>query len=131
MAVVLATVNNSVTLTRCWLSLAATPATSTTFASFSRSDVRTTQGSVRMYANGRKRSVSRVGTATALGVTAVNLPPAQVALIDSWRGQVVLFRDIWGRRVFGVFYTVTVTDLLGSGQDVAFSLSEVDVVEAV
>lgn len=122
----------TVTLDRCWLSIAAAPSVSTSFFTTGRGDSRTTIGSVRVYANGRKRVVARAGSASTLTVTARNLTSAQVMLIDSWRGQIVLFRDLWGRRLFCSFFTVTVTDYQDrQGQDVALTLSEVDVVEAV
>ena len=122
----------TVTLDRCWLSLASSPSTSTGFWTTARTDSRVTAGQVRRYANGRDRVITQAGTSTTLGVTARNLTPAQVALIDSWRGAVVLFRDLWGRKLYCTFFTVTVMDYQDrGGQDVALSLTQVSFSEAV
>lgn len=122
----------TVTLDRCWLNQASNPAVSVGFFSDGRSDNRETPGEVRAYANGRLRLVSRTGSRQTLGVTARNLTPAQVAQLDSWRGAVLLFRDVWGRAVYGTFLSVSVVDYRDrSAQDVTFTFQQVSYDPAV
>ena len=81
-------------------------------------------------ANGRLRTVTRAGSARTLGVTLRNLTPAQVTLLRAWVGKTVLFRDVWGRKMFGAYFSIDVKDYRDrSAQDVSFALSEVTVSE--
>jgi hypothetical protein len=123
----------TVTLDRAWLSLASDPAQAVSFfTGRGGGDDRAKPGEVRQYANGRLRSVSRAGSATTLGVTARNLTAGQVAQIDGWRGAVVLFRDVWGRKLYGTYFRISVADYVDrSGQDVTFTLQQVTHSEAV
>lgn len=122
----------SVVLDRAWLSLASDPSVTVSFFTSDREDSRASQGEVRRYANGRLRVVARAGSAQTLQVTARNLTAAQVSQIDAWRGRVVLFRDVWGRKLYGAFFTMAVADYTDrSGQDVSFALSQVTFSEAV
>lgn len=122
----------TVTLDRAWLSLAGDPSVALSFFTTGRSDERSKPGEVRRYANGRLRAVSRVGSAQTLPVTARSLTPAQVERLDSWRGTVVLFRDVWGRKMYGTFFTIAVADWPDrASHDVTFTLAQVSHSEAV
>jgi len=122
----------TVTLDRVFLSLAADLTSVVAAFSSDRSEVLAAPGEVRRMANGRLRTVTRAGTARTLGVTLRNLTPAQVVLVRSWVARTVLFRDVWGRKVYGAFFAIDVSDYADrSAQDVAFTLSEVTVSEAV
>lgn len=122
----------SVTLDRVHLSLADDLTSSVAAFSSGRSEVLSVPGSVRRMANGRLRVVSRAGSSSEIGATLRNLSPTQVALLRSWVGRTVLFRDVWGRKVWGAFFSVNVTDYKDRlAQDVELSISEVTYSEAV
>lgn len=122
----------SVTLDRVWLSLASDPSQSVSFFSADAEDERQVPGEVRVYAAGRLRVVTRPGRAQTLSRTARKLTPAQVRTLDGWSGSVLLFRDVWGRKLYGTFFSVAVRDYKDrSGQDLAFTFQQVTVSEAV
>ena len=121
-----------VTLDRVFLSLAADHTSVVPAFSADRSEVLAAPGEIRRMANGRLRTVTRAGSARTLGVTLRLLTPAQVALLRSWPGRTVLFRDVWGRKMYGAFFGLDIKDYADrSGQDATFVLSEVTVSEAV
>jgi hypothetical protein len=68
-------------------------------------------GAVKTYANGRQRSVTRAGTkqVLALEFEVLNDRPT-LELIRAWRGQLVLYRDPRGRKVWGTFYDLQITE---------------------
>lgn len=122
----------SVTLDRAFLSLAADPSKYVRVVTSDRAEVQAAPGEVRRMANGRLRVVSRAGNARTVGATLRTLSAADVATVRSWLGSVVLFRDVWGRKVYGAFFEVDVVDAKDrSGQDVKLTLAEVTFSEAV
>jgi hypothetical protein len=122
----------TVTLDRAWLSLAADPSVALAFFTTGRADQRAKPGEVRRYANGRLRTVTRAGSAQTLTLTARSLTPAQLAQLDSWRGTVVLFRDVWGRKMYGTFFAIAVADWPDrASHDVTLTLQQVSFSEAV
>lgn len=122
----------SVALDRVVLSLASDPSQAVAAFSSDRSEQLAVPGEVRRMANGRLRTVKRKGTVTSLGATLRNLTPAQVKTLKGWAGETVLFRDVWGRKLYCVYFTPTTKDYTDrSGQDVTLSLSEVTFSEAV
>ena len=119
-----------VLLDRVFLSLVADLSQTVPAFSADRSEVQSAPGEVRRMANGRLRTVTRAGSARTLGVTLRNLTPAQVLLLRAWVGKTVLFRDVWGRKMFGAYFSIDVKDYRDrSAQDVSFTLSEVTVSE--
>lgn len=122
----------TVILDRCHLSLAADPSQQVIAYTNGRSQSFDAPGEVRRMAGGRLRTVRRAGSSTTIGVTFRKLTPAQVATLTAWAGRTVLFRDVWGRKLYGVYFTLSVADYRDrTGQDVALVLSEVTVSEAV
>lgn len=123
----------SIVLDRAWVNLASSPALSVSFFTTGRGDTRQTLGSVRPYANGRLRAISRSVSQQSLTVTGRLLTPAQLVTLDGWRGQVVLFRDVWGRKLYGTFFNLTVVDYAAPNtfQDVTFTLDQVSYTEAL
>jgi hypothetical protein len=116
----------SVVLSRAFLSDVADLANPLVCYTAERSDRRAVAGQVRVMANGRRRVVTRAGDARDLGMTLRLLTPAQVETLAAWRGRVVLFRDVRGRRVFGTFFDLAVRDYADrSGHDVTLTLTEV------
>lgn len=90
-------------------------------------------GQVRTYANGRRRSVTRAGISRTINLTFdVVADRASLDLLRSWRGQVVLFRDPRGRKVWGVFYEIEIDENVAVDiAEVSLSLTELTVSEAV
>ena len=122
----------AVALDRGHLALADDLTQSTAAFTADRSETLSVPGEIRRMANGRLRVVSRAGTSTTLGVTFRNLSPTQVELLRSWVGRTVLFRDVWGRKLYGAYFTVDVEDYRNrQGQDCKLVLSEVTFDEAV
>lgn len=88
-------------------------------------------GDVRTYANGRRRSINRVGNSRTIALAPDWLTRSEVALLRSWRGKVVLFRDPTGRKVYGVFHALKSSPyILNDMERVSFTLAEVTVSEA-
>ena len=81
-----------------------------------RTDEVQLEGSFRSYANFVTRLIT--GTAqTQVETLAVRaLTWQQVALLKSMIGQTCLFRDSYGRRIYGAFLDVLITDIPLSGQ---------------
>ncbi len=63
-------------------------------------------GENRLYASGRRRSITRAGEEGRYTVTLLMLTPAQVETLRSWAGLEVQARDNRGRRFVGVFRTL-------------------------
>lgn len=121
-----------VNLTRSYLADIVDLANPAVFGTSDRSDEQTIVGEVREMANGRLRSVSRVTDRRALDITAVWVDPATVVKIRDMRGKTVLFRDVWGRKVYGVFFQIKVSDYRDrTGQDVSFTLHKISYLENV
>lgn len=92
-----------------------------------------TAGEVRTYANGRRRSVSRAGTVRSIAV-AFDLVAARSTLttLRSWRGRVVLFRDPYGRKMYGTFFAVDAKERIPVDvMECSLTLTEVSFSEAV
>lgn len=122
----------SVVLDRVVLSLASDPSQAVAAFSSDRADQPTVPGEVRRMANGRLRVVRRKGSSRSIGATLRNLTPAQVETVIGWTGETVLFRDVWGRKVYCAYFAPSIKDYADrSGQDVSLSLSEVTFSEAV
>lgn len=132
------TIDLSVTLSLPVLELAASPTTSVVCGTAGRGDNFAQDGEFRNYANGTTRLIVGTGTTRALPITLRALTPAQVDTVMSMVGKVVLFRDTYGRRVYGAFLTTATVDIPLSGlanttlmTDITISLQEVDYDEAV
>lgn len=93
------------------------------------------EGEVRRYANGVTRAIT---TATRSRTVSVELPfllRTDLQTLQDWAGQPVMIRDPLGRKVFGVFFSVEVserpigdvTTVLSAG----FELSELSLSEEV
>ena len=67
------------------------------------------EGEVRLYASGRRRSVTVEGEGGTVPFTLLEVTLAQVEQLRTWKGINVQVRDHRGRRWFGVFFTVVET----------------------
>lgn len=88
-------------------------------------------GQVRTYANGARRLVRRAGRFRGVG-TSYYVTPAQLATLKEWQGQVVLYRDGLGTRLW-VVYLVTTARPSADGRrwTVPLDLQQVSYTEAV
>lgn len=103
-----------------------------------RQDIFARGGSFRTYANNVTRLIlgatsNRVNTFALRALT-----PAQLAILNQMVGQTVLFRDTYGRRIYGSFLITTATDIPHSGKahddlktDVGITFVELTYDEAV
>ena len=89
--------------TDAWLSLAADPSQSVHATYPARSHGSETAGEFRPYAGGRIRVITSARKTATFPLTMQLLTDAQVVLLESWQGQIVLLRDGAGRRVYGAF----------------------------
>ena len=101
-----------------------------------RSEVNTREGEFRGYANGVTRLIIGSSTSREINVAFRALTPTQVALLKSMVGKTCLFRDTYGRRMYGSFLVTTETNIPMSGvanstllTDVGINFTEVTYVE--
>lgn len=99
----------------------------------SRSDNFQVSGTFRSYANGVTRVITGSATARVQSLTLRSLTPAQVDLVMAMVGKTCLFRDTYGRRIFGAFLVTSLMDLpLSNGlADIQISIQSVNYTEAV
>jgi hypothetical protein len=97
-----------------------------------RTDVTAIEAGFRNYANFRTRLIIGSAQVTVQTLTLRALTAAQVALVQSWIGKTVLFRDTYGRRIYGSYTTTTTTNIpLTSLADVSLTLQTVSYTEGV
>lgn len=91
-------------------------------------------GEVKTYAGGRTRVVTAAGRKATFPLTLQLLTDADVDLLDSWQGRLLLLRDGSGRREFGTVLAGEVTDYYdvdGTLHDVAVVFTRLSYDEAV
>lgn len=116
----------AVTLDRLWLHKADDLDTYLRFFTGpGRDDTRGTAGEVRVYAQGRRRIITRTGSAQALTATLRQVTSAELTTLEGWRGDLLMLRDHRGRLLFGTFFDMAVTDYADrSGFDVALTFQQ-------
>lgn len=101
----------TVELCAIWLNLAADPSD---YMSFDRpatmAPTTDMDVSVRTLANGRRRVVRRAGVARSYALTLPYCNRAQIEWLEDHVGQTVCVRDDRGRKMFGVYSSVPVTE---------------------
>jgi hypothetical protein len=124
----------NVVFTDLWLTDVSNPSVSV-HASFTERVASTSvAGQVRTYAGGRRRVITTPADTVAFPLTLQAVTAAEVAVLEGWRGKVVLLRDTSGRRVFGSFMALDVRDTWtvdGPLADVGLTVTQVDYSEAV
>lgn len=116
----------SITLDRLWLHQADDLDTYLRFFSTGRGDERAVVGEVRVYAQGRRRIITRTGSAQVLTATLRQVTDADLSTLEDWRGVLLMLRDHLGRLVWGTFFDMAVTDYADrSGYDVALTFQQV------
>jgi len=91
-------------------------------------------GGVRVYAGGRRRSITTPSRTRTYPVVLQWLDDTDAAQVAAWAGRVLLLRDTGGRRVFGTFFQVDFTDTYqtaGTRHEATFTFTEIDYSEAV
>ncbi|MGE5612675.1 MAG: hypothetical protein ACM3UO_00170 [Bacillota bacterium] len=82
-----------------------------------RVDAQTKEGSFRQYANGVTRLILGSGSTRTQTFAMRALTPAQVSTLEGMIGLTVCFRDTYGRKVYGAFLTMNITDIPLSGDN--------------
>lgn len=93
----------------------------------SRSEEDSLNGAVEEYANGVLRAKRTRHNPRDIKLTARHISPAEVEWLRQHKGDTVLFRDIHGRKMYGVYYKLVITDYRGEppAHDVAFVIQRV------
>lgn len=107
----------SITVDRVWLTLASDTSRSVSLLKIDGQNFGDAiQGEVRSYAAGRERLIS-----TPTRKKGVQVPlatkPADYALLEEWAGQLVLYRDEYGIKMWGVFLEAPWRPMLSHGTD--------------
>jgi hypothetical protein len=128
----------TVYLERSILQLADDPTVAVVCGTSGRSDNFEQEGTFRSYANGATRLILGTATQRVLPITLRALSPTQVQTVRSMIGRTCLFRDTYGRRVWGSFLATATTDIPLSGfanddlmTDVALNLQMIEHTEGV
>lgn len=128
----------SVHLSRVHLTLATDPTVGITAGTASRSDTTARSGTFRTNAAGGVRLIVNAAKARQIGFTLIGVSPADVLAMDDLLGKIVLFRDTYGRRIYGGFLGFTVADIPHSGvandtllTNVQITLTQVSYTEGV
>lgn len=96
------------------------------FTAAGRGDERAVPGEVRTYAQGRRRIITRTGSAQVLTATLRQVTDADLVTLEDWRGGLLMLRDHLGRLVWGSYFELAVTDYADrSGYDVALTFQQV------
>jgi hypothetical protein len=88
----------------------------------SKVDSITQDGAFRQYGNGNVRLILGSAVTRTQTFALRALTPSQVDAVESLVGQTVCYRDTYGRRVFGAYLSVAITDIPFSGTPQAGTL---------
>ena len=123
----------SVDLTTLWLNVVADPADYQWFpfmAALSRA--KTKPGRTVALAGGRVRAIRQAGQAVEWEMDLPHCTPQQTAWLEQHAGDLLCARDDRGHKVFGVIWTVPVSEhSYNDDGDVSVTLSEITFSEAV
>lgn len=81
-----------------------------------KSDQRTQAGSFRVYGNGNVRLILGAGQQRVQSLALRCITPSVLAQVEGLLGHTVLYRDTYGRRIFGAFLDMTAQALPFSGK---------------
>lgn len=99
----------------------------------SRTNTLHRDGDFRTYV-GRTRMIVRPTTTGSYQIALRNLTKDQADLLQSWKGRVLLLRDVYGRRVWGGFLDTARLEYLNTSGglcDVSFTFMEITFSDAV
>jgi hypothetical protein len=119
-------------LTKVFVNLVSTGAAVSGVSARDRAEDYTIPGETRTYAGGRRRAITQAGELGTYKFQLMLISRASVDTLRSWQGQTVQVRDNKGRRFFGVFYGVSVVEIVSrSTWHVSIELSVVTQTEGV
>lgn len=120
-------------LTKCFVTLVATGQSVSAQSAPGRTDDYEVPGESRLYAGGRRRSITSLGVLATFSVTLLLVPDVSLATLRTWAGQTVQIRDNLGRRFFGVYRRAPASEVRGrpGRWHVAISLDVLTVAEGV
>ncbi len=98
------------TLDKLWINLLDTGSAISCYSSRSKTLTKSMSGDVRQYAGGRQRAVASKGVKGSFSFTLEDVSQAQIDTLTSWIGQTVVIRDVRGRRFFGVYFDLGISD---------------------
>lgn len=101
----------TLTLTKLWVNLVATGQAASGDAAVGRPEDYSAPGRVSIYAGGRVRSITSIGELGAYRFQLRYVPRSTVDLLHTWLRQVVQVRDSKGRKVFGVYFDMSVDEV--------------------
>lgn len=113
------------TFDRAFLADASNLAARITFGTNGKDDTEEILGEIREMGNGALRAVSRLTDKRTLNVTAVYIDDTMRAQLKDLRGKVVLYRDMGGRAIYGVFWAIKPKGYRDGHWDVSFTLNKV------
>jgi hypothetical protein len=122
----------TLTLDRVWLTLVSSGESVAAYSDDGRTRLYEDEGEVRTYGEGRQRAVSSEGERGRVTFTLVDVTEDQLTTLRGWKKQLVQARDHRGRRYFGVYFGVAVTEpkmLQPSGYTAEIELSFLTYVE--
>lgn len=97
-------------LTKAWLNILSTGVGISFYTGKEKNHTRQMKGEVRQYAGGNQRAISAKGVGGTFGFTMSRLTRDDIDVLETWLGQVVIYRDIRSRAIYGVFFEYSITD---------------------
>lgn len=120
-----------ISLHQVWINLLSTGESVVAYST-DRAYARASDGGVRKYAGGRLRNISSAGTTGQFNVKLRDVTQPQLNTLDAWKEQEIQFRDHRGRKIFGVFHALAITERkVVSLYDVSLVIEEITYNEAV
>jgi hypothetical protein len=123
----------TLTITNIWITDVAS-SVSVVAASPTRDLTAALSGSIRFYAGGRARVITTPADLVTYPLALQLVSDTDAALLIAWRGQVLLLRDALGRRVFGTYLQVDLSDVTQGAEfwhNVSLSFTQIDYDESV
>lgn len=108
----------TITLEEAWFNLASDLTQVLTVELTGEGDSTAKRASLQSYTQGRRRAVTKVGVKKTLGLEFGSCTRAQAEQLEDWIGEVLLYRDPRGRRIFCQFFDVSVEEIPGADTDV-------------
>jgi hypothetical protein len=97
-----------------------------------RSGGRAIPGEVRTYAGGRRRAIIGEGVTGTVAFRLRSVPPADIATLEAWMGDLVRWRDWRGQKFYGAYFAVERQERVRPDQyDLAIRLDEMTFDEEV
>lgn len=103
----------TLTLSKMFINLMSSGAAVSAASAPGRTDDFEVPGESRLYAGGRRRSITQAGQVGEFSFTLLLVTTADLATLRTWAGQLVQVRDNLGRRFFGVFRKVPASEIRG------------------